>query len=480
MTTMSYEIVEIIALVLMALIITWSWCKNENSMWKSLLFTALICGIFYLNTPNFLSIIEGTEPKNVLFSFPFTLYNKYGTPYIILTNLLLTLVGLYLGQGKNNRFSSTKAKEQFDQFIVDATKLKIIGRDLDFLLDSSSDKYRIQREKISNLRNHAMLLCSRTNDEKLIELYHTLLKEEIQIRAYTSRNGIANLKGQIKIDEHNDGFGLFVSKISQPANVFRRFGQPDFFEITEIKNAYLLDAIDQQFDKTFDNALHPVIRCIALDLGGVYFDGDIDIFYKFLRENYSISIKKKGNDRLNIDNNLMLGKITIREFITQRVSQKTQKATLNKLTKDDWENILSQWQNTWHPNTKIKEIIMELSRLGYAIVPFSNLDKQNGEKYIREHDLPECCTAYFFSYERKKTKPSKDAFTEFTKFVTEKGYIQKAYQILLIDDEIKNLEVASEQGWETINFYNDPSKDSVIELVQKLKQAGILPGDYVM
>ena len=87
----------------------------------------------------------------------------------------------------------------------------------------------------------------------------------------------------------------------------------------------------------------------------------------------------------------------------------------------------------------IKEIIIHLSQLGYTVVPFSNLDKQNGEKYIREHDLPECCTTYFFSYDRQETKPNKRAFEAFTKFVKEKGYVQEAYQILLIDDEIENL-----------------------------------------
>ena len=59
---MSHEAVEIMAVVVMMLIIAWSWYKNENSVWKSLLFTVLTCAIFYLNTPNFLSITEGTKP----------------------------------------------------------------------------------------------------------------------------------------------------------------------------------------------------------------------------------------------------------------------------------------------------------------------------------------------------------------------------------------------------------------------------------
>lgn len=474
---MFYTTVEIIALVVMIFVIAYSWYYNEKSVWKSLLYTVLVCGIFYLNIPNFLSIVDGTQPKYTFFSVPFMLYDTWGTLYIIITNLLLTLVGLYLGQNKNNRYSSKKTKTQFDDFISNATQLKIIGRDLDFLLNNGSNQYYAQREKIISLRNHAKALCAWTEDKKLISLYHDLLKNGIQVRAYTSRDGIANLKGQIKIDEQNGKSGLFVLKLPQSTKQFHMYGRSNLFEITGVKNGYLLEAVDQQFDKTFANSLHPVIRCIALDLGGVYFDGDIDEFYKYLREEFGIAIKKRGKDRLNIDDNLMLGNITIRDFIEQRAFQKEK---IKNLQEDDWEKIVSKWQDNWHPNEQIKSIIMELGNLGYTVIPFSNLDKQNGEKYIREHYLPECCPAYYFSYERQKAKPNKRAFQDFTAFAQKRGFIQEPYQILLIDDEIKNLETAAEQGWETIQFYNDPLINNATELAQKLKNANILPEEYLL
>lgn len=343
------------------------------------------------------------------------------------------------------------------------------------MLNNDNIEYRTQRDKIRNLGNNAKLLCARTDDSELIDLYHDLLKNGIQIRSYTARDGIANLKGQIKIDELNERLGLFVLKTPQPPKCFCKSAQSNLFEITGIRNGYLLEAVDQQFDKTFSNSLHPVIRCIALDLGGVYFDGDIDQFYDYLWKNYSISIKKSAKDRLNIDDDLMCGKITVREFITQRALKK---AALEKLTEKDWEKILNQWQNTWQPNPKIRQVIISLSQFGYNIIPFSNLDQQNGEKYIREHYLPECCTNYFFSYEQKKPKPSKNAFIAFTELAKKKRYIQAPWQILLIDDEIKNLESASAQEWEILQFYNDSSPNAVVELVQKLKQMNILPEDY--
>jgi len=484
--------IEVAALIAMMVVIAWSWCKNEKSVWKSFLYTVLTCGIFYLNAPNFLSIVKGSELKNEFISLPFKLYNQYGSIYIIATNILLALVGLYLGQEKNYCLNNWKIKKHYDRYVSDATSLKIIGRDLDFLIETDGE-YKTQREKIRNLGNQAKLLCAWTDDQKLISLYHDLLKCGNQVRAYTNRDGIANLKGQIKVDEHNERSGVFVSKSPQTTGflhqaklliaripkiggqIFRIIDQSNLFEVTEMENGYLLDAVDQQFNRTFANCLHPVIRCIALDLGGVYLDGNIDTFYEYLQKTYGISIKKKAKDRLNIDNNLMIGRSTIKEFIKGRVRSK---AVLQKLSDNSWEDILNYWQHNWQPNSKIKAIVEELSELGYIVVPFSNLDRQNGAKYVRDHYLPECCTTRWFSYERQKSKPASNAFEDFTKMVREKGYIHESYQILLIDDESKNLEIAESQGWETISFYNDPSKNSVDELLHKLKQKGIMPESY--
>lgn len=488
------QTIEILALIIMMIFVAWSWYKNEKSAWRSLLYTVLTCFIFYLNAPNFLSIMEGTSPKNTFLSFPFVLYQELGTIYIVITNFLLAKIGMNLGQkkGDQDQYNNWKIKSRFDRFSIDATELKVIGRDLDFLLDNGNT-YHKQQEKIRNIGNHAKLLCSWTNDCKLIELYHDLLNSGNQVRAYTSRDGIANLKGQIKTNERNEKSGLFVFKTSLYPNHLHKFiskvaqipkiGQPIFhaldrsnlFEVTTMESSYLLEAVNQQFDKTYANALHPVIRCIALDLGGVYFDGNLDDFYCFLAEKYGIHMEKTGKDRLNIDDGLMFGAITIQDFITREARPREKTAELKD---SDWNDILAQWRETWHPNEQIRNVIMDLHKFGYVIVPFSNLDRQNGEKYIRDHDLPECCTSRFFSYERKKSKPSEDAFDDFFKLAEKKGYIYKAYQILLIDDEAKNLEVASDKGWQTIYFYNDSSENAVEGLVNKLKQANILPENY--
>ena len=67
------------------------------------------------------------------------------------------------------------------------------------------------------------------------------------------------------------------------------------FQITEMSGGYLIDSVIQQFNRTFENGVHPTIRCIALDLGGVYLNGDIDTFYNYLKEKFSIVINKRNS-----------------------------------------------------------------------------------------------------------------------------------------------------------------------------------------
>ena len=109
-------------------------------------------------------------------------------------------------------------------------------------------------------------------------------------------------------------------------------------------------------------------------------------------------------------------------------------------------------------------------------MPFSNLDKDNGNKYIREHYLPDCCTDYYLSYEQKCIKPGENAFTGFYDYVEDRCGISFPYQILLIDDQDKNISEAMKCKWETIKYINKKGNEQ--ELVNKLKRIGILPQKY--
>lgn len=483
--TLSLQTVGLITVVMVMIVIVFLWFKHGNTVIQSILFPIFTFALFYLNAPSFLVVPEGTEPVQFL-KFPFSLYERFGLIYILISNILVTLLGNYLGNSRNSvKYSATQIKKKFDRFCVDATELRIIGRDLSFLSEKS---YSTQREKIDKLKANTRIICEKSDDETTIDLYQSLLNDGIQIRSYTRRDGIANLKGQIKTTEQKQSEGLFVLK-TPPADrpVFAHSNKKHIlssislllsgglkrFQITEMSSGYLVDSVIQQFDRTFENAVHPTIRCIALDLGGVYLNGDIDTFYNYLKEKYSIVISKKKKDRLNIDNSMMLGEITIREFLSKNVPLPQKQA----LDEDDWSNILLNWQNTWTPNPSMKKLISDLSQFGYCVVPFSNLDKQNGDKYLRDHYLPSCCVYYYFSYEQKHSKPSKGTFIDYEKKLKMWGYNYKPFQILLIDDESANIAQARSRKWQTMQFYND-SPEAIKNLIKELKGRGILPNNY--
>ena len=71
-----------------------------------------------------------------------------------------------LGNNRNNvKYSATQIKNKFNRFCMDATELRIIGRDLSFL---SEKNYSTQREKIVKLKANTRIICERSDDETTI------------------------------------------------------------------------------------------------------------------------------------------------------------------------------------------------------------------------------------------------------------------------------------------------------------------------
>ncbi len=465
------NIFEISFFLIMLFIVGIFWCRRNNDLIQNILLSVWICLVYWLNAPNFLNIIEGTELKKNILNIPLNFYQSLGTVYIFISNVLLAILGVMVSKqwSKNKHYNSKEVKQKFDMFAEDAAELRVIGHDLDFLLD---DKYTMQRAKIEKLRDKAMLLCAFPNEERLIKLYNDLMNKEIKVRAYSGKEGVANLKGQIKIDGKKRESGIFVLKSSSDERVKipfidRQYNR--FFELTELSAGYLVDSISKQFDRTFSESKNPVIRCIALDLGGVYLDGDIDDFYMYIKQEFDIKIPTYKGDRLNINDKMMLGDITIKEYLME-VSD-----DMKNLDDCKWEKIQERWQQTWSPNKNMKRLMEDVAKYGYEIIPFSNLDRENGDKYIRDNYLPLCCKERYLSYERKMSKPHEQTFKDFSKFVKSKDVIYGEYQILLIDDQKENISIATELGWKTIYYSN---KTSIEKLIEQFQIIGILPEEY--
>ena len=460
------EYLYLLPFIIMLIIVFVSWFRGSGNIKRTILYTAWSMALFALNMPNFFEIVDGSEIKYSWLKYLFSMAEKLGIFYSIISNIILAIIGIYIGNSweKSQMISEKEVKKRFDDFTSDASELKIIGKDLNFLGD---ENYNQQCENIRKLGDKARLLCEQTDVDSLIKLYHTFMESGNQIRYYTIKEGIANLKAQIKMDTRTRNIGLFATRIDYSYTNKRQF------ELTTIDSGYLLQTISKEFDHVFSESLNPVIKCIALDLGGVYFDGDIDDFYEYIKKDYGLAIHKNKDDKLNIDNKLMLGEISIKEFIKEKTSSKYK---CNNLTEEDWENILHKWGNIWKPNEQMKKIFEYIGEEGIYIVPFSNLDIDNGNKYLREHYLPSCCTEHFFSYEQNCSKPSNDAFEQYFDYVKKKFKINYPFQILLIDDQEKNISKAREHNWEYIKYIT--RVDKVTDLIFKLKEKGILPQSF--
>lgn len=462
---------EMASFIVMLIIVFCVWFKSEINMRRTIMYTVWTFVIFWVNLPTFFVGTEQLKMKYSLLEIPFNLYNLLGVGYVIFANILLTVAGTWIGKSWDKVIYADEKtiKNKFDSFANDASELKIIGRDLDYL---ANERYADQAKHVTQLKSKAKLLCEQTDDPKLIQLYQKLLKNGNQIRYYTEREGIANLKAQIKVDMHRKEYGLFVTKINYSTAKGFKYNK-NTFEINNLESGFLLQAVSREFDRLFDNSLNPVIKCIALDLGGVYFEGDLDDFYDFLENNYEIKMNRNKQDKLNIYDKLTLGEINIEEFIKIKT---TTKYKCKSLTKEDWENIVKKWGETWKPDEKLKRLFEYIGTLGVDIIPFSNLDRENGNRYLREFYFPLCCTEHFFSYEQKCCKPTQEAFDKFFEFAKQKANIQFPFQILLIDDQDGNISMAKDMNWNSVKFIN--GKNSVDDLVKRLKRKGIIPGSF--
>ena len=68
------NIFEISFFLIMLFIVGIFWCRRNNDLIQNILLSVWICLVYWLNAPNFLNIIEGTELKKKIFNIPFNFY----------------------------------------------------------------------------------------------------------------------------------------------------------------------------------------------------------------------------------------------------------------------------------------------------------------------------------------------------------------------------------------------------------------------
>ena len=105
---------SVIAFMLMLLIVGWCWCRKSGDWVQSVLLSLWICAVYWLNAPNYLSVIPGTEIQSDFFSVPLRLYQQLGQIYVVLSNLLLTMSGVLVGrQWERKKKIQTKRDETY-------------------------------------------------------------------------------------------------------------------------------------------------------------------------------------------------------------------------------------------------------------------------------------------------------------------------------------------------------------------------------
>lgn len=229
--------------IILLVILTVILCKKQVNLLKSLLLSILFVLAIWVNAPLFIdaAVLQGSMPSGPL-SWPYIYSQKEnGIGYLLLANVVLFLVCYFVDFLLNNRYYTYKeVKKKYDNFVVDAAQLYIIGRDIDFL---DKAEYKSQTNRIKSLRGRCELLCEKTNDGKLLNLYRSVTAESgVDIRFYQNDKSLSNLKGQIKIDQSGNMKALFMSKQGTKYIVF------------EMEHRFLVQAILDRYNQVYEQA----------------------------------------------------------------------------------------------------------------------------------------------------------------------------------------------------------------------------------
>lgn len=231
------------AFVLFAVITFILW-RKQLGLLKSVLFSSFSVLTIWVNAPLFIdaNAIQNSTFSSLL-SFPFYIYSQIGggIVYIILTNVILCIASHYADSFLNRKYYTHKeVKRKYDNFVEDAARLYVIGRDIDFL---DKDDYKSQADRIKSLRDSCSLLCEKTDDIKLLKLYKRVVEDSrVGIRFYQKDKSITNLKGQIKIDQRGNKKALFMSK------------EGTKYIVIEMEHHFLVQAILDRYIQVYEQA----------------------------------------------------------------------------------------------------------------------------------------------------------------------------------------------------------------------------------
>jgi putative hydrolase of the HAD superfamily len=409
---------------------------------KDFIYSLVTCAFLYtlgiltaISTGNY-TVEDGVVLKIVTF---YDSHNYiYGLILVILTALFIHFAQNmpFLKERMKNKVNKNVVINKFEEFVEDAKLLKVFGGDLSFLSNSSK-----QLEKMKSLGSKCQILFHHPSnpdtESKMKSIYKELLDANVDLRVYTveEENEISNFRGQIKQYDFGKNQSLFT-QVTNEENGLK------LYEPINLENKMISDLVKDKFDKMHENSKHPTIKHILLDLGGVFFDGDYYTdFLERINNLLGTDIKPHVNQKVLLDRELNLGTIDIVQFL--------ESITNKNLTEDNKKEIYKLWNNVWKPNDEMVSIVKKIKDRQFEIYPFSNLDQDNGLVYIERGDFDCFTKRRFLSFEMKMTKPEKQIFDKILKDLD-----VLPHEVLVIDDQDKNIEEAKNHGFEVLKFVN--------------------------
>lgn len=407
----------------------------------------IILVVSFLENEESLKVKNFTAEYSLFYNF---LQNDFISSIIIGTTVIILIKYFLFEQPLKKKlekyqdeFTECEIDKKYEEFMVDAKTLYICGGKLDFLKKDASTN---QLKKINKLSNLCKIISYSNKDN--LEIQNKKINKELKDNKVQLKNVPLTeepfMKGQLKENKLGIYSAMFVAK--QKNGKYKKF---------EVHDQKFVKILKKEMDNIYESGEHPYIKYVLMDLGGVYFNGDL---YEFL-EKINIELEKNGYSKIDIKDNhklvlgkdLNLGKITIVDFINKKVGGENDILKNIELK----EFIEDTWKKTWTPNEEMKKLIIKLKERGIKVYPSSNLDEMNKLKYIIENYFEDFSDETFFSCEMGICKPDAEYYDKVLERLKQKDPNFYSYEVLLIDDKKENIDMAESKKMEAILFKNE-------------------------
>lgn len=196
-------------------------------------------------------------------------------------------------------------------------------------------------------------------------------------------------------------------------------------------------------------------KYILFDLGGVLFNGCTKSFCMWCFHKYGFA-PDFSKSKVSIDHRMDTGIFSIYDLLKEQHPE---------LPEDSRGELCFKWANVFKPRLDMLDLICFIDKNQCKVGALSNLDRYNGE-YFKAQNYFKDFDKLFFSYQMKMVKPNHKIFLKIIKELE-----LDPIEILFIDDQPDNIEVAKNWSFNTLLF--DKSMHDLDVFTETLKSLGV-------